>query len=103
MQERGRPEPDGHPEWPITARDGGEGLCSGGDGGYDQRVERDDWIRLFNRLEAAVSHHKRATVAFTTDADDAPYAARDRILRDAVENTAPARCTVFHDDGPVSI
>jgi hypothetical protein len=49
------------------------------------RDERDHWIRLFNRLEAAVSHHKRATGGFTTDADDALYAARDRILRAAAK------------------
>ncbi len=52
--------------------------------------ERDRWIRLFNRLEAAVSHHKRATGEFATDADEALYAARDRILRDAaVPDLAP--------------
>lgn len=45
--------------------------------------DRDRWIRLFNRLEAAVTHHKRDTAQFTTDADERLYAARERILRDA--------------------
>lgn len=47
------------------------------------RTERDRWIRLFNRLDAAVTHHKHATGAFATDADETLYAARERILRDA--------------------
>jgi hypothetical protein len=46
-------------------------------------AERDRWIRLFNRLEAAVTHHKRDTAGFASNADDSLYAARDRILRDA--------------------
>jgi hypothetical protein len=41
------------------------------------------WVRLFNRLEAAVSHHKKANAGLMTEADEALYAARDRILRDA--------------------
>jgi hypothetical protein len=45
--------------------------------------ERDHWIRLFNRLEAAVTHHKRAQGDLPTDADEALYVARDKILRDA--------------------
>lgn len=49
----------------------------------DLTDERDHWIRLFNRVEAAISHHKKATATFATDADEALYAARDRILRDA--------------------
>jgi hypothetical protein len=47
--------------------------------------ERDRWIRLFSRLEAAVSHHKAAKGAFADDADDALWAARDRVLRSAAE------------------
>lgn len=49
------------------------------------RDERDHWIRLFNRLEATVSHHKSATGEFATDADEALCAARDRILKDAAK------------------
>ncbi len=47
------------------------------------KQHRDHWIRLWNRLEAAISHHKKATADFATEADEALYAARDRILRDA--------------------
>lgn len=47
--------------------------------------ERDAWIRLFHRLEAAVTHHKRDTLPFASNADDGLYAARDRILRDACD------------------
>jgi 1,2-phenylacetyl-CoA epoxidase PaaB subunit len=47
-------------------------------------AERDRWVRLFNRLEAAVSHHKKASARrFVDDHDEALYAARDRICRDA--------------------
>lgn len=59
------------------------------DGGTDQPVaareailDRDHWIRAFNRLEAAISHHKKAD-RFQDDNDLALYAARDRVLRDA--------------------
>lgn len=45
-------------------------------------AERDHWIRLFNRLEAAVSHHRKAD-RFKDDHDEALYAARARILKDA--------------------
>lgn len=52
--------------------------------------ERDAWIRLFNRLEAAVSHHKRdaeanAGTIGVESWDSGLWAARDRILRDAAE------------------
>lgn len=51
------------------------------------REERDAWIRLFNRLDAAVGHHKRGCGAnFADDIDEALWAARDRILRDAANN-----------------
>lgn len=45
--------------------------------------ERDRWIRLFNRLEAAVSHHKKASAEFPQTHDEALYKARDKILKDA--------------------
>lgn len=52
------------------------------------RDERDRMIRLWNRLEAAVSHHKKAHDrgdAFAEDADVALWNARDRILHDYAE------------------
>jgi hypothetical protein len=49
----------------------------------DQYRDALRWIRLFNRLDAAVSHHQAATGQLRTDADDALYAARDRIVHDA--------------------
>lgn len=49
------------------------------------RDERDRVRRLFNRLEAAISHHAKATVDFREVHDDALYAARDRVLRDDAE------------------
>lgn len=48
-------------------------------------AERDRMRRLFNRLEAAVSHHKRAQDGFADDYDVALYDARDKILRDYAE------------------
>ena len=39
-------------------------------------------IRLFNRLDAAITHHKRDTQTFITDADERLYAARERIVSD---------------------
>jgi len=48
--------------------------------------QRDRWIRLFNRLEAAISHHQQAD-RFKDDHDEALYAARERILRDAAGDT----------------
>lgn len=48
------------------------------------RAERDYWIRLFNRLEAAVVHHGRdVPPAWRSDADDALHAAHERVLRAA--------------------
>lgn len=43
--------------------------------------QRDRWIRAFNRLDAAVSHHKR-DCQFADAEDEALWATRDRILRD---------------------
>lgn len=46
-------------------------------------LERDHIRRLFNRLEAAVSHHRRATEGHFRNAhDEALYAARDKVLSD---------------------
>lgn len=47
--------------------------------------DRDHWIRLFNRLDAAINHHKRDTAQFATDADERLWAARDRIVREAAK------------------
>jgi hypothetical protein len=47
-------------------------------------TERDRWIRAFNRLEAAISHHKRDE-GFPDVHDEALYHARDRILSDLAE------------------
>lgn len=41
------------------------------------------WIRLFNRLDGAISHHQRAKGAFHDDVDAALYEARRRVLSDA--------------------
>lgn len=46
-------------------------------------ADRDRWIRLFNRLEATITHHQQAKALFADDADDALHAARVRVLRDA--------------------
>lgn len=47
-------------------------------------IERDGWIRLFNRLEAAVSRHIVAK-AWTDDTDDALHTAHAKVLRAAAE------------------
>lgn len=44
----------------------------------------DRQIRLFNRLDAAVTHHEQAD-RFKEDHDEALYAARARILKDAAQ------------------
>ncbi len=60
------------------------------------RDERDRWIRLFNRLEAAVSHHKKdKSTVFVDEVDEALYAARDHILRDAAGTTTDDAPAVF--------
>ena len=58
---------------------------------YDAVVEdRNHWIRLFNRLDAAVSRHRQAVEAigeslWITDHDEALHAAHDRILKSAAK------------------
>lgn len=48
--------------------------------------QRDMWHRLFNRLDAAITHHFNATFnGFTETHDEALYAARKRIYADAAE------------------
>ncbi len=58
-------------------------------------AERDAWIRRFNQLDAAVSRHQETTRAagFSDTHDDALYAARGRIMRDAA-NSKPDPTTV---------
>lgn len=54
----------------------------------EARDDLDRIRRLFNRLEAAVSHHKRANAGMlgtTIEADEALYKARDKILSDYAE------------------
>lgn len=49
-------------------------------------AECNHWKRLFNRLEASISHHyKNKSTHFSDEVDDALYAARDRIIRDAAK------------------
>jgi hypothetical protein len=51
-------------------------------------TERDRWIRLFNRLDAAITHHQKAkSDMFMDEVDEALYAARAKVLRDAAANT----------------
>lgn len=50
--------------------------------------ERNRWIRHWNRLEAAVTHHragKLAGVDTSDEIDEALWSARDKILRDAAQ------------------
>lgn len=50
--------------------------------------EKDRLVRLFNRLEAAVSHHKKAHDSgryFADDPDEALWKAREKILNDYAE------------------
>src|SRR4051812_43086376 len=53
-----------------------------------------DAVRLFNRLEAAISHHKKAHDSgryFADDPDEALWAARDKILRDVGDTSEKER------------
>lgn len=44
-------------------------------------TQRDFWIRLFNRLEVAITHHKRDEEPFgSTEADERLWKAREKIL-----------------------
>lgn len=45
-------------------------------------AERDRVRRLYNRLEAAVAHHKRDKGIFYDHVDEALYAAAKRVLKD---------------------
>lgn len=54
----------------------------------DARIDRDRWVRAFNRLDAAINHHDRDTSnAFCSDADERLWAARERITRDLHQGT----------------
>lgn len=110
------------PEWPNIARpacatcglpeaqdidyeryDEGEGehLCWGDPFACTAEVkstavaaERDHWIRLWNRLEAAITHHRRDKlngVDTSDEIDEALWKARDKILRDAAQTHAEGR------------
>lgn len=53
---------------------------------YDQLMEdRSRWIRLFNRLDAAVSKHRKEREGWF-DEDDDLAAAHDRILKAAARD-----------------
>lgn len=52
-------------------------------------AERDHYIRLFTRLDAAVSHH-RQSVSFVDVDDEALYLAQIAVLRDAAAGPPPA-------------
>lgn len=46
-------------------------------------TERNEWIRRFNRLEAAISHHIGAKAeAFKDEADEALHKAHKQIMKD---------------------
>ena len=51
------------------------------------RDDRDRFHRLFNRIEAAITHHRRDCEAndVPDTHDEALWAARDRVLRDSAE------------------
>ncbi len=51
------------------------------------RAERDHWIRLFNRLEGVVAHHRKSD-DFDEVRDEALHAAHDRVLRDAAKGVS---------------
>lgn len=49
-------------------------------------ADRDRYIRLFNRLEGAVAHHRKAkSELFVDEVDEALYAAQDRVLKTAAK------------------
>lgn len=93
-----------HLDWPtymVTARDSSNGrfkrdpiphywrgrtriepACEIEPNGYV--TQRDRWIRLFNRLDGAITHHERdKTDGFMDEIDEALYAARKKVLKDA--------------------
>lgn len=47
---------------------------------HEAREDRDRYIRAFNRLEAAVSHHAAATEHFREVHDEGLYHARGKVL-----------------------
>jgi dynactin complex subunit len=63
------------------------------------RRQRDEWRKLFNRLEASVTHHKTAKlygIDTSDEIDEALWTARDKVLRDAAALT-PTRTTLNAD------
>lgn len=52
------------------------------------RSQRDEARRLFNRMDAAISHHRREAERLFVDVhDEALYTARDRVLRASADHT----------------
>lgn len=73
----------------------------------EMEEERNAWIRLFNRLDAAVSKHGRKGdlvegFHFADDADEALWAAHERVLKAGMEHEAhPVRVRLAPDSmGP---
>jgi hypothetical protein len=49
------------------------------------RRQRDHWLRLFSRLEAAIETHRRAAEGPVMETwDEALYAAHDEVMREAI-------------------
>lgn len=66
------------------------------------REQRDHWIRLFNRMDAAITHHRKAKltgVDTSDEADEALWKVRDKLLRVASERVGDA-IEVALDDYP---
>lgn len=52
--------------------------------GDDAVRDRDRWVRLFNRMDAAIGHHKRdKREPWRDEVDERLYAARDAVVRTA--------------------
>lgn len=47
--------------------------------------QRDAWIRRYMQLEVAITHHRRDTGGFATDADERLYKVYDRIINSALK------------------
>lgn len=48
-------------------------------------AQRNEWIKRYNRLEAAVAKHRRKAPEWVDTDDEELHAAHDRILRDAAK------------------
>jgi len=50
-------------------------------------ADRDHWIGLFNRLDAAVARHRRKDSAWADEFDEALHTAHDKVLKAASRGT----------------